>query len=298
MSAVLRDWLAGSRDWGRVVHLGAGDGRVWRAERTVPARRVVLVEGDARAAARLRSALQGRTAFQALERVVAPKSGDARWYEHDVDSFDGLVRHDRDDRALLFPRLRCTGHRTVAARALTAVLEECLADAAADDPAVLVVDLPLTGTPWLPASAAATLARFRRVVVTKAAAPSGNGEAPPALAPALAAAGFLRVPGTQAGATSFAFDEVAWRVRREQERLAGVETDLALLRAARQEGLVDLGRTHQRVLALEGEVRRLREKHATTEQQHIELRQAISRAEGALRALDPLLRPDGGGSAS
>ncbi|HSW22415.1 MAG TPA: hypothetical protein VLJ62_06590 [Burkholderiaceae bacterium] len=203
--------------------------------------------------------------MRVIDCVVAPATGQACWYAHSVRDFDGLVRQDvalaRD-----YPRLRCVAQTMVPTQSLESVLKQCLHDAAPDAGHALVVDVPLTEQEWLTVDDVATLARFRAVVVTPVACPRADGLAPAALRAALSAAGFAaRPPGNPRGATVFELDPLAW-----QQRLA---------------------KSRERVASLEAEVRRLRGLWTANERQHREVRQAVARAEGALRALGSILRP-------
>lgn len=248
------------RGWDTVVHLGAGEGHAWLGSGARIARRCVLVEGDGDTAARLRVRMRGQGDITIVERVAGPVSGTGRWHRHNVPGFDGLVRQGGGGKAGRYPRLLCTGQRTVAVQALGELLDECLVDGAADGLHALVIDVPLPNLAWAAARAAAALARFHGVSVTAAAGPEDAGAVPADLADALAAAGFIECRGRGSGAA------------------AVFERDTAALRT--------------RAATLEAEVRRLRERQAASDQQHAEMRLAIARADSALRALDPLLRPE------
>lgn len=296
VTPALRGLRAARRGWDTLVHLGAGDGRGWLSPGARIARRHVLVEGDGDTAARLRVLMRGRNDVTIIDRVAGPVSGTGPWYLHNVRSFDGLVCHDAGAALGRYPRLRCTGQRAVAVQALNEVLDEGLAGRGADGPHALVIDLSLPGFAWAAADAARSLARFHGICITPAAWSEGADAVPPDLADALRAAGFVECPGAHRGAaTVFERDEAAWHARRELALLASVEADLQQLRSSRQAGLADLARADERIATLEAEVRRLRERQAAGDQQRAEMRLAIARADGALRALDPLLRPDGGG---
>lgn len=249
--------------WDTVVHLGAGDGRTWPSLGARTARHRVLVEGDGDTAARLRVAMRGQADITLVERVVGPVGGKGTWFSHNVRGFDGLFRHDAGAMAHRYPRLRCTGQRSVAVQALNAVLDEGLAGRGADGPHALVIDLPWPGFAWAAADAARSFGRFDEIVVTTAAWSVDGPAVPTELQDALATAGFVecRDAGPVGGAR-FGRDGSLWRAR---------------------------------IATLEAEVRRLRERQAAGDQQRAEMRLAIARADGALRALDPLLRPEGGG---
>ncbi|HKX93254.1 MAG TPA: hypothetical protein VJM48_01005 [Methylibium sp.] len=296
MTQALRGLRAARHGWDTVVHLGAGDGRSWLSPGTRIARRHVLVEGDGDTAARLRVLMRGRDDVTIIDRVVGPVSGTGPWYLHNVRSFDGLIRHDAVAEASRYPRLRCTGQRAVAVRAVGEVLDEGLAGRGADGPHALVIDLSLPGFAWAAADAARSLARFHGISITPAAWSDDANAVSTDLADALRTAGFVECRGADRGAAIvFERDEAAWHARRELALLASVEADLQQLRSSRQAGLADLARADERIAALEAEVRRLRERQAAGDQQRAEIRLAIARADGALRALDPLLRPEGGG---
>jgi hypothetical protein len=281
--------------WDTLVYLGAGDGRDCLARRAPQSRRLVLVEGDPAAAAMLRIRTRRRPEARVMDCVLAPTTGQARWYAHSVRSFDGLVRQDGELSAQ-FPRLLCTGSRLVPTLSLQSALAQCLEVAAQDGAHALAVDIPLTDREWLSPNAAATLARFRAVAVRRQAQAADDEPAPIALRAALSAAGFMaRMPTPCNCFALFELDPVAWQLRQEHAQtmaaLAELQDSVALLRMARNEYAVDMTRAQERAVALEVEVRRLRALCATNQQQHKEVRQAVARADGALRALGAILRP-------
>jgi asparagine synthase (glutamine-hydrolysing) len=243
----------GARGWDTLVHLGAGDGRDGVARHAPPSRRLVFVEGDPAAVIELRVRTRHRPAIRVMDCVLAPTTGQADWYSHNVRSFDGLRRLD-DRLGVQFPRLHSIGNRVVQTLSLESALSNCLQDSAPDGRHALVVDIPLTDCAWLGTEAAATLARFRVVVVTGVARATDIQSAPVSLRAALSTAGFMPRPqGQRNHLAVFELDPVAWQLRRQHAQTAAALSKLranaALLRAAHSE----------RVAPLEAEVLRQRE---------------------------------------
>jgi hypothetical protein len=281
----------GIRCWDTFVHIGAGDGRDL-LQRQVASRRLVLVEGDPAAAALLNARRRQRDDTQVMQWVVAPTTGHAVWYCHNVRAFDGLVRQDTAPGSC-FPRLRCVAQRSVVTRSLQSVLEQCLDGVPRDGNHALVVDLPLTQQEWLSTDAAAALARFRALVVTPAARHTAADEPPVALHSALTAAGFMARSQDSSGHLVFELDPLAWQLRQQHAEAVSVLTELqnsvTLLRATRNDVVAELAQAQDRVVRLEAEVHRLRSLWQQNARQHKDVRQAVTHADAALRALGSIL---------
>jgi hypothetical protein len=293
IASVLDD--RGPDSWDTVVHLGAGNGRDWRRVRSRLAKRIVLLEGDPDVAARLRAVSPSNPRWQVEQVAVAPRAGPVIWYGHDDPDFDGLVRHDRGAHSRTYTRIHCTGERRVEAESLAAFLSRVASAAASGSQSAVIVDIPLTDDDWLGDDGLLALSRFSRVVVTGAATLGQRGLT--SLTGGLAAAGFMRreARGRPVCAV-FDIDRVLHDARvaerrRMEAKTIELETALVLCRAGRDEVALDLAAAHERIRSLESSARQLRALRDETHKRHIEMQQAISRADAVLRTLAPLLGP-------
>jgi len=98
--------------------------------------RVVLIEGDERSIATLRSQAVSRKGIELVHAVVAPEQGTAAWYRCSLPALNGLVNPDR--WAPAYPRLVTSGREDVA----TTAFREILSRHAGEGRHLLVVDVP------------------------------------------------------------------------------------------------------------------------------------------------------------
>jgi hypothetical protein len=124
------------RRWGTVVHLGGGPGAV-----AIPARRLVLLDGDPAACARLRAAARGRTGVEVHERVVGPGAGPVTWHVHNWPAANGL-RDLTPALSVVYPRLQLLARRESEAQTLPEVLDGLELGPQSGEADALVVDLP------------------------------------------------------------------------------------------------------------------------------------------------------------
>lgn len=255
---------------GTVVHLGAGRGETLAAYAALRPRRLVLVEGDAEAAAELRTGARAIAGAGVVEAVVMPSAQTASWQRHSLTSLDGPIAVT--GLARYYPRLRRLGALPVQGVALDDLLGRILGtDGDAAVPALLVIDLPGQEAALLDALPPERLHAFDWLLLRGCSEPLADGV--PVLAEALA-----RLPDhVPAGPPSGAGFDPLWPVallrldrrsvelRRLAERLAAAEraaaaseVELAELKtvnaAERERHALQAAEQQQQALQLEAEL--------------------------------------------
>lgn len=125
------------RCWGTVVHVGAGLGAF-----DARARRLVLLDGEPAACARLRAAVRGRSDVEVHEQIVAPKAEKVTWYVHSWSAMSGL--HDcASTLHHIYPRLQVLQHREEEARSLASWLEGLVLQRESGNDNALVIEVPV-----------------------------------------------------------------------------------------------------------------------------------------------------------
>jgi hypothetical protein len=156
---------------GAVVLVGAGDNLPADMLDKLHHTRLVLVEGDAEAAEALARQFAGHLAVQVLPTAVAPHDGPLTWNRHELASLNGPV--DRQALRAFYPRLTRTESTIVPARALSEVLDPCLASAEADSVSALLLDVPGQEQALLASLSPQQLRRFEWIICRRCAALDG-----------------------------------------------------------------------------------------------------------------------------
>jgi len=154
-----------------VVLIGAGDSvpfdmlEPWRGVR------LILVEGDAEAASALRRQCAGIATIEVLPTAVAPQDGPLVWNRHGLSSLNGPI--DWQALRTYYPRLDQAESAVVAARALDAVLDQCLAAGKTGEAAALLLDVPGQERTLLSSLSHQQLRRFEWIICRRCSALDG-----------------------------------------------------------------------------------------------------------------------------
>ena len=295
MDALLHELTAlAKQPLGTVVYLGAGAASL-EALLALPARRLVLVQGDPDEATELRHlvATAGKR-VQVISEPVAAIAQTLRWHRYNLASLNGPL--DQSGLVRYYPRLRQIGVMSLPARPIAELLDEACPKGTAQ-PAVLVIDLPGQEQALISALAPAQLQRFAALLVrgcTERHADGASGLAdtltslqeacwrpdPPAAAPdPLWPLAVLR------------FDAQLHQQRDNERRLALLQTRLVELEAAaaRDEEIktrqkTQLKETSERLAAAERLNAQQAQTLARTEATVAEREQALTTAREALAA--------------
>ena len=223
------------RPLGTVVHVGAGHGGVLADYARLQPGRVVLIEGDRDAAARLREEKRAHPFAEAIECAVAPSAGEAVWHTFNLPRFNGL--HVPAGLQARYPRLRELPGRTVATAAFSAlsVLQEPRGGVAPD---VLVLDVPGQEVGLLASLDPDALQRFQWIVVrTCALDEQGGADTSSRIAQVLEARCFRPVRAVADTdllwpTRVFRLDASRLRIEQYRARIAALEEHLTQARGA------------------------------------------------------------------
>lgn len=126
---------------GMVVHVGAGDGEVLDIYATLVPKHVLLIEGDADAAAELRAQTRHLPWAEVRDLVVAPTAGTVSWHRYSLRMLNGPLEPPLGLQAF-YPRLRPLGRAEVSAVGFADLLAGLPARTPDDGVRLLVLNVP------------------------------------------------------------------------------------------------------------------------------------------------------------
>lgn len=268
-----------AQTWAAVVHLGAGHGASVQPLLGLQPGRLVLVEGDPEASARLRRLSGLSEAVQVHSLVLGAEPGPGLWHRYSMATLNGPL--DAMPWTRDYPRLRMLSAAPVEKVAVQDVLARALEGLEGQDHKLLIVDLPGQEDELLGAVPAALLQGFDWVILQGCAHPPSAAWSPADTAVArLTGLGYAVRP-TQAAAdpiwpvATMFFDAQAFRQRQWQEQLRAMEEHSRELEAEVTAGRQRQQETQAALLAANERVAQLQAQH----------QEANASAEAAMQAL-------------
>lgn len=179
---------------GCVLHIGAGSGAVLDSYRALQAQRLLLIEGDPEAYARLSTRPERPARAEVLEAVIGADARQVLWHRYSLPTLNGPL--DAGGWIGAYPRLRLESTLARQTYPLQSILEQGLEGTDGSAPNMLVLDVAGQEAALLSSVSPDTLRRFEWVLVRGCGQAPAPGWTTAATAVAeLEAAGYVVQPG-------------------------------------------------------------------------------------------------------